>query len=151
MITVTIQQRPQFYIQLVNTIDQLPWLPKRPKQKNSCSKIWPIDRLYIELGCQQFCLYALSKTFKACHQNLICIIFYIIFYYFHFISYLKISLYKKSISLEVHYGWWWTYQSLKLRMSWVKWLLLSSKFTVYTIEVWYFVSKIVLNFEKKMF
>ena len=21
----------------------LPWLPKRPKQKNSCSKMWPID------------------------------------------------------------------------------------------------------------
>ena len=28
----------------------LPWLPKRPKQKNSCSKMWPIDQLYIELG-----------------------------------------------------------------------------------------------------
>ena len=28
----------------------LPWLPKRPKQKNSCSKMWPIDKLYIELG-----------------------------------------------------------------------------------------------------
>ena len=25
-------------------------LPKRPKQKNSCSKMWPIDQLYIELG-----------------------------------------------------------------------------------------------------
>ena len=28
----------------------LPWLPKRPKLKNSCSKMWPIDQLYIELG-----------------------------------------------------------------------------------------------------
>jgi hypothetical protein len=28
----------------------LPWLPKRPKQKNLCSKMWPIDQLYIELG-----------------------------------------------------------------------------------------------------
>ena len=28
----------------------LPWLPKQPKQKNSCSKMWPIDQLYIELG-----------------------------------------------------------------------------------------------------
>ena len=28
----------------------LPELPKRPKQKNSCSKMWPIDQLYIELG-----------------------------------------------------------------------------------------------------
>ena len=27
-----------------------PELPKRPKQKNSCSKMWPIDQLYIELG-----------------------------------------------------------------------------------------------------
>ena len=28
----------------------LPELPKRPKQKNSCSKMFPIDQLYIELG-----------------------------------------------------------------------------------------------------
>ena len=27
-----------------------PELPKRPKQKNSCSKIWLIDQLYIKLG-----------------------------------------------------------------------------------------------------
>ena len=27
-----------------------PWLPKWPKQKNSCSKMWPLDQLYIELG-----------------------------------------------------------------------------------------------------
>ena len=27
-----------------------PELPKRPKQKNSCSKMWLIDQLYIELG-----------------------------------------------------------------------------------------------------
>ena len=27
-----------------------PKLPKRPKQKNSCSKMWPIDQLYIKLG-----------------------------------------------------------------------------------------------------
>ena len=26
-----------------------PELPKRPKQKNSCSKLWLIDQLYIEL------------------------------------------------------------------------------------------------------
>ena len=25
-------------------------LPKRPKKKNSCSKMWPIDQLYIELA-----------------------------------------------------------------------------------------------------
>ena len=28
----------------------LPAQPKWPKQKNSCSKTWPIDQLYIELG-----------------------------------------------------------------------------------------------------
>ena len=28
----------------------LSWLPKQPKEKNSCSKMWPIDQLYIELG-----------------------------------------------------------------------------------------------------
>ena len=28
----------------------LPWLPKRPKQKNSCSKMWLKEQLYIELG-----------------------------------------------------------------------------------------------------
>ena len=28
----------------------LPAQPKWPKQKNSCSKMWPIDQLYIELG-----------------------------------------------------------------------------------------------------
>ena len=28
----------------------LPAQPKQPKQKNSCSKMWSIDQLYIELG-----------------------------------------------------------------------------------------------------
>ena len=28
----------------------LPAQPKWPKKKNSCSKMWPIDQLYIELG-----------------------------------------------------------------------------------------------------
>ena len=27
-----------------------PELPKRPKQKNSCSKVWLIDQLYLKLG-----------------------------------------------------------------------------------------------------
>ena len=31
----------------------LPELPRRPKQKNSCSKMWLIDHLYIELGLIQ--------------------------------------------------------------------------------------------------
>ena len=29
---------------------ELPKQPKQPKQKNSCSKMWLIDQLYIELG-----------------------------------------------------------------------------------------------------
>ena len=28
----------------------LPAQPKWPKQKNLCSKMWPIDQLFIELG-----------------------------------------------------------------------------------------------------
>ena len=28
----------------------LPWVPKQPKQKNSCSNMRPIDQLYMELG-----------------------------------------------------------------------------------------------------
>ena len=30
----------------------MPELQKRPKQKNSCSKMWPIEQLYIELGLE---------------------------------------------------------------------------------------------------
>ena len=37
---------------------QLKW----PKQKNSCSKMWPIDQLYIELG---FYLFASGPVVKA--------------------------------------------------------------------------------------
>ena len=40
---------------LRNTLnDSFPYcpdLPKWPKQKNSCSKMWLIDQLYIKLGC----------------------------------------------------------------------------------------------------
>jgi hypothetical protein len=41
------------FIPQVHFFSLLPWLPKRPKrpkQKNSCSKMWSIDQLYIELG-----------------------------------------------------------------------------------------------------
>ena len=38
----------------------LPWLPIRPKKKNSRSKMWPIDQLYIELGLQSQYIYFLS-------------------------------------------------------------------------------------------
>ena len=31
-----------------------PELPKRPKQKYSCSKLWLIDQLYLELGFPHF-------------------------------------------------------------------------------------------------
>ena len=33
----------------------LPAQPKRPKQKTSCSKMWLIDQLYIELGLNWYC------------------------------------------------------------------------------------------------
>ena len=33
-----------------STFSLLPELPKRPKQKNSSSKMWLVDQLYIELG-----------------------------------------------------------------------------------------------------
>ena len=33
-----------------------PELPKRPKQKNSFSKLWLIDQLYIELGLAEMCV-----------------------------------------------------------------------------------------------
>ena len=39
----------------------LPWLPKWPKQKNSCSKMWPIDQLYIDLGYNVYLVFA-SRT-----------------------------------------------------------------------------------------
>ena len=32
-------------------------LPKLPKQKNLCSKMWPIEQLYIELGWRASCGY----------------------------------------------------------------------------------------------
>ena len=31
----------------------LPWVPKWPKQKNSCYEMWPIDQLCIKLGFWQ--------------------------------------------------------------------------------------------------
>ena len=48
----------------------LPELPKRPKQKNSCSKMWLIDQLYIELGlglCSKCTLFAyeINKSLSA--------------------------------------------------------------------------------------
>ena len=33
-----------------NFFPSLPAQPKWPKQRSSCSKMWPIDQLYIELG-----------------------------------------------------------------------------------------------------
>ena len=34
----------------IHIFSLLPAQPKRPKQKNSCSRMWLIDQLYIELG-----------------------------------------------------------------------------------------------------
>ena len=42
----------------------LPWLPKPPQQKNSCSKMWPIDQLYIELGGKVFMIQLEEKFEK---------------------------------------------------------------------------------------
>ena len=43
-------------------------LPKRPKRKNSCSKMWLIDQLYIELGFVPYEPgYALNDLLVSCH------------------------------------------------------------------------------------
>ena len=43
-----------------------PELPKRPKQKNSCSKMWLIDQLYIELGLQHLTALELEVEGQRC-------------------------------------------------------------------------------------
>ena len=44
-------------------------LPKLPKQKNSCSKMWLIDQLYIELGTESFSgLWIFSKNASWLHH-----------------------------------------------------------------------------------
>ena len=45
-------------------------LPKRPKQKNLCSKMWRIDQLYIELGSRVFEI--MKKTWSGYVRNCIC-------------------------------------------------------------------------------
>ena len=52
MLTKSWKNQPQKLLRktLIHFFSLLPWLPKRPKQKNSCSKMWPIHQLYIELG-----------------------------------------------------------------------------------------------------
>ena len=40
----------------------VPAQPKWPKLKNSCSKIWPIDQLYIELGTYHKCFFLLRRA-----------------------------------------------------------------------------------------
>ena len=46
------KKHPQMLLRIpqIHFFSLLPWLPK---QKNSCSKMWPIDHLYIELGNQE--------------------------------------------------------------------------------------------------
>ena len=55
----------------------LPELPKRPKQKNSCSKIWLIHHLYIKLGFFPFLVHniqcnkhAIKDFCQACLVNI---------------------------------------------------------------------------------
>ena len=47
----------------------LPTQPKWPKQKNSCSKMWPIDQLYIELGLWPFRAILPSFFFGQMHVS----------------------------------------------------------------------------------
>ena len=46
----------------------LPAQPKWLKQKNSCSKMWPIDQLYIELGAVLKNL-GLGVNFRQCSEG----------------------------------------------------------------------------------
>ena len=69
---------PQKFLR-IPWIHFFPLLPKRPKKKNSCSKMWPIDQLYIELGVPSFKASTQSlqstqavkiKFQKSCSSNL---------------------------------------------------------------------------------
>ena len=44
-----------------------PELPNWPKQKNSCSKLWPIDQQYIDLG--KMGLMNIPKSKRVAHIN----------------------------------------------------------------------------------
>ena len=48
----------------------LPELPKQPKQKNSCSKKWLIDQLYIELGSALYVFHTHLMFFSFYIRNL---------------------------------------------------------------------------------
>ena len=75
----------------------LPAQPKRPKQKNSCSQMWSIDQLYIELGdypwlsmtkkmpnpCWRY--FAATKLILSCHN--ISEIFYLFWAKLFFMAY----------------------------------------------------------------
>ena len=45
------KKHPQKLLRIpqIHFFSLLPWLPKRPKQKKSCSKMWLMDQLYIKL------------------------------------------------------------------------------------------------------
>ena len=64
----------------------LPWLPKQPKQKNSCSKMWPIDQLCTELG-----FWACWKKNWAGYEQLLKAVFFRVFMG-NFFIYLRITL-----------------------------------------------------------
>ena len=48
LITKSWKNHPQKLLRIpqIYFFPLLPWLPKWPKQKNSCFKMWPIDQLY---------------------------------------------------------------------------------------------------------
>ena len=50
--TKSLKKHPQKLLRKtqIHFFSLLPWLPKRPKQKNSRFKMWLIEKLYIELG-----------------------------------------------------------------------------------------------------
>ena len=53
----------------VGKISYRPELPKWPKKKNSCSKMWLIDQLYIKLGLQDCDSCPISKLGPAHEFN----------------------------------------------------------------------------------
>ena len=59
------------------TLSKPPFLPscpellKRPKQKNSCSKLWFIDQLYEELGCYLKCSFLHLLTVSESESEII--------------------------------------------------------------------------------
>ena len=47
-----------------------PYCPELPKQKNLCSKMWPIDQLYIKLGSALYVFHTHLMFFSFYIRNL---------------------------------------------------------------------------------